>query len=293
MANTKSLRGPAPKQNTSEGLPVSNSTNKKPTRGRPKARQQKQVELPPIGEVHQTWIWRQGGSGTFTLPSTKKITLPTENGVKQDTILYSEGSPSVLMSEMVNWNDKPVKSPIRMYNSMLHVPADNETLQRYLVYLTHYGDFSDIYLDDPEAEARKEAELFDLMDANTEAIQDMDAVALRSLAHTLSIGVDSVTPKRAVINRIRSLNQKNPQQLSKALANDGAEVYFICSEIFVNGFADLNSGTIVWEDGSSILQVPSNQDAKTFLAMEMLNTENLRKTWYPKFKEALLEHYPS
>ena len=292
MANTKSLRGSAPKESTAQGIPVSNSANKKPTRGRPKARKEKEIQLPPIGEEHQTWIWRLGGSGTFTIPSNHKIKLPTENGVKQDTILYSEGSPSVLMSEMVNWNEKPVKSPIRMYNSMLHVPKENETLQRYLTYLVYYSDFNDIYLDDPQAEARKEAERFDLIDANTAAIRNMDVVALRALAFNLSIGVDSITPKQAVVNRIRSLNDKDPQQLSKALANDGAEVYFICSEIFVNGFADLNSGTVVWEDGSSILQVPANQDAKTFLAMELLNNDTIRKTWFSRFKDALLEHYP-
>lgn len=289
MADTKALRGPAPKETQSEGIPVSNSSTRKPrATSVTKARKKEEVVLPPIGEKDQVWLWRQGGSGTFTIPATFKINIDG----KQDTILYSEGAGEVLMSKMRDWNEKPVKSYIRMRNSMLHVPADNQTLQRYLTYLVYLGGYSDVYLDDPEAEARKEAERFELEDANTESILSLDVVALRAVANSLSIGVDSITPKRAVINRLRSFNKKNPQELSKALHNDGGEVYFISSEVFVNGFADVNNGTIVWEDGGSIVQVPANQDPKTFLAMEILNNDTLRGKWLAKMKKALAEHYP-
>lgn len=297
MANRKTLGGPEPTQTQSEGINISNSSTKPKGRPRVNTRASKarktEVDIPAWGEKHQVWIWRSGGSGTFLLPATRTVNVPNDQGKSvPDKILYSEGANEVLMSEMRDWNEKPVKTPIKMHNSMLHVPKENVTLQKYLTHLVYYGGFNDIYLDDPEAEAMKEAERYDLIDANVNALGEMDVVELRSAANSMMVGVDAITPKRAVIARLRKKNEENPQELSKVIADDGSTIYFICDEIVANGFVDVNNGTMVWEDGSSICQVPANQQPSTFLAMQILNDATVRKNWLAKFKEALIEHYP-
>lgn len=298
MANTKVLKGDAPTPTKSEGVKISNSSNRgnraaTRTSSRATKIREEKVELPEWGVEDQVWMWRANGSGTFTIPSTYNVVIPDKDGKKrQERIMYSEGAPDIEWSKLSQYNETPLKTPIRMRNSMLHVPADNATLQQYLTYLAYYGNYNDIYLDDPEREARKEAEVFELIDANVDTIREMDVVSLRAVASALKIGVDAVMPKSAIQNAIRKKNNTNPELVAKALQDDVHENYFIASEVITTRLAELSNGSLLWEDGSPILKVPDNFTAKDYLGSELINNQNVRDAWLVKFKEALQEIYP-
>lgn len=295
MADKKTLAGKAPTQSKREGVALKNqgNTSSRQVKGT-KAREKKKVEIPQAGVKDQVWVWRAGGSGTLTLPSTFTVTIPNENGgAKQERIMYSEGAPDILMSELSKYNETPNKTPIRMYNSMLHVPADNPTLQNYLSHLVYYGGYSDIFLDDPEREAIAESELFELIDANKDDIMEMDVVDLRATATALRLGVDIITPKKAVQNKLRKENHNNPEQVSKIIADDAQKIYFIASEILTHRLAELNNGSLIWEDGRSIMAIPDNFMPKDFIGQQLINDKNVRDNWLKTFKEALMDVYPN
>lgn len=297
MANQKVLAGKEPTPTQNKGVKMSNSStrgNRNTRNTNTKKRAEKQVEIPLAGERDQVWMWRAGGSGTLTLPSTYTVTVPTENGGRrQEKIMYSEGAPDIFMSKISQYTEVPSKTPIRMYNSMLHVPKENPTLQEYLAHLVYYGGYGDIYLDDPERVAMEEAELFELEDANVETLNTMDAVALRAVAFSLKEGVDSVAPSKAVLNRIRKVNKKNPQMVAKVLEDDAQEIYFIAESVLTLRLAEVSNGSLIFEDGQTILQVPDSVTAKTHLAQQLLNDRTLRENWLKKLKDALLQEFPN
>lgn len=297
MANQKVLAGKEPTPSQSQGVKISNSSTRKNinTGGRTtKRRTEKKVETPVAGERDQFWVWRAGGSGSLTVPSTFTVTIPQEGGgKKQEKVMYSEGAPDILMSELSKYTEVPSKTPIRMYNSILHVPADNPTLQDYLAHIVYYGGYSDIYLDDPEQKAMEEAELFELEDANVNTLRDMDAVALRAVAFALKEGVDVTAPSKAVLNRIRKVNKSNPQMVAKVLEDDAQEIYYIADSIFTLRLADVSNGSLIFHTGESILQVPDSVTAKTYLAQQLLNDRTLRGNWLKRLKDTLLEEFPS
>lgn len=211
-----------------------------------KHREEPKTKKPVFGVKNQRWISKTGGR-TFTCRNPFPISYkdPETGKIINDTVIYGEGNPSIWMSEMTGMKNIN-RDALVFINKVYIASLDEALLQEYFWTITNLGGYTEIYLEDKEAEAEIELEKFELQDRNDEIIKKASFAYKKSVYLAMGGFIEPSANEKAITLRIRKMNRENPEKLHDVIHNDSIEIDYLCNEIVRKGYVKQQGDSVIW-----------------------------------------------